>query len=336
MNRPVAVLDACVLVPIRLATTLLWLAEAGLFEPLWSDAILEEVQRNLPRVSVTPEQARRRVAMMRAAFDPEALVDGFEHLVDDMTCHPKDRHVLAAAVAAGADTIVTFNLRDFPEEATGVHDVQAVHPDRFLCQMLAADADTVVDVLRRETAALSRPPEKVTEFLATLTTTVPTFANLAADAAADLPEAISPVPALVQAEPSEALAALGQPGDLTNPVQVASAWWASLSSEDLDTVRALTVHPGAWDYEWTTTHLAGRSLASKVLRAVDAPDRIAFMRFVPMVTTASRVFQPFVTGVTFLTLVEMHDGTWRVWGLGPATPSASDITGGRRSGDGRP
>lgn len=39
----VAVLDACALVPIRLATTLLWLAEAGIFEMLWSDRILDEV-----------------------------------------------------------------------------------------------------------------------------------------------------------------------------------------------------------------------------------------------------------------------------------------------------
>jgi hypothetical protein len=49
VNGPVAVLDACVLIAIRLATALLWLAEAGLFQPLWSEPILDEVQRNLPR-----------------------------------------------------------------------------------------------------------------------------------------------------------------------------------------------------------------------------------------------------------------------------------------------
>lgn len=38
-----ALLDACTLIPIRLTSTLLWLAEAGLFEVLWSDAILDEV-----------------------------------------------------------------------------------------------------------------------------------------------------------------------------------------------------------------------------------------------------------------------------------------------------
>ena len=34
-----------------------------------------------------------------------------------MTNHPKDRHVLATAVRTGAQTIVTFNLKDFPEAA---------------------------------------------------------------------------------------------------------------------------------------------------------------------------------------------------------------------------
>lgn len=77
------------LVPIRLATTLLWLAETGLFQPLWSEPILDEVQRNLPKVGVTPERASRRVGMMREAFGVEALIDGFEHLIEQMTCDPQ-------------------------------------------------------------------------------------------------------------------------------------------------------------------------------------------------------------------------------------------------------
>jgi hypothetical protein len=67
-------LDACALVPIRLTNVLLWLAEAGLFEPLWSDAILDEVQRNLPKLGISAEKAARRVATMRTAFGAAALV----------------------------------------------------------------------------------------------------------------------------------------------------------------------------------------------------------------------------------------------------------------------
>jgi predicted nucleic acid-binding protein len=113
-----ALLDACTLIPIRLTTVLLWLAEAGLFEVLWSDAILEEVERNLPKVGVSSEQAARRVSAMRRGFGAAALVDGFEHLIHDMTCDAKDRHVLAAAVRGGADRLVTFNWKDFPPDST--------------------------------------------------------------------------------------------------------------------------------------------------------------------------------------------------------------------------
>jgi hypothetical protein len=74
-----ALLDACVLIPIRLTATLLWLAEAGLFEALWSDAILDEVERNLPKIGISSEQAARRVGTMRSGFGAAALVDNFEH-----------------------------------------------------------------------------------------------------------------------------------------------------------------------------------------------------------------------------------------------------------------
>lgn len=85
MSGPVVVLDAWVLVPIRLAMTVLRLAESGLFQPLWSQPILVEVQRNLPKVAVTPERASRRVAMMRDAPGAEALIDSLDGLIEQMT-----------------------------------------------------------------------------------------------------------------------------------------------------------------------------------------------------------------------------------------------------------
>ena len=52
------------------------------------------------------------------------------------------------------------------------------------------------------------------------------------------------------------------------------------------------------------------------------------MRFVPEAAQSSRVFQPYTTAMTFVTLVKLDDGTWRVWGLGPALLSAQEILGG--------
>lgn len=120
---------------------------------------------------------------------------------------------------------------------------------------------------------------------------------------------------------------LGEPGDPANPARVAFAWWAGIRG-DLNLARDLTYHPPAWgDYQWAISHLAGRSLASKVIYAVDASDQIAFMRFVPEVAAASQVFEAYLTPMTFLTLLRVGNGTWRVWGLGPAILSARDIIG---------
>lgn len=115
MSAPAVLLDACTLVPIRLASCLLALAEAGLLAPLWSDEILDEVERNLPKLkAMTPQKAKQRIGAMRDAFDDEACVDGYEDLVPQLTCDEKDRHVLAAAIAGGAGILLTFNLKDFP------------------------------------------------------------------------------------------------------------------------------------------------------------------------------------------------------------------------------
>ena len=326
-RTPTALLDACVLVPIRLTMTLLALAEAGLFEPLWSGPILDEVERNLPKVGITPTAAEHRVTAMRSGFGAAAMVDDFEHLIDEMTCDTKDRHVLAAAVAGGAGTLVTFNLKDFPEASTAGHGIDVVHPDIFLTRLLIENTDEVLQALAATTARLRRPPTATRDFLASLTGVAPIFANLAADATSGERGPISPTPALVLADDDEAFAQFGSPGDFTNPAQVGLAFWHGLL-ENLEVARALTYAPDAWgDYGWAIDMLANKSLAAKVIDAIDAPGAIAFMRFVPEVARSSQVFAPFATSAVMLTLVRLDDGTWRAWGLGPGILSAREVFG---------
>jgi len=97
-----------VLCSIGLRDTLLSVAEAGLFPVLWTDEIIAETARNI--VEDTPDltaaHLEKTFAAMRRAF-PEAMVRGHEHLAESMTNHPKDRHVLAAAVAAQTGVVVT-------------------------------------------------------------------------------------------------------------------------------------------------------------------------------------------------------------------------------------
>lgn len=150
----IAVLDACVLVPGVLADTLLRCAEKELYRPVWSATILDEVRRNLPR-SVDSAAAERRIAAMRRHF-PEAMVSGHEHLIDQMDNHPKDRHVLAAAVAADAEIVVTANLRDFPSHALRRYAIEALHPDDFLCSLFDVAPDRVVELIAQQAEATGK------------------------------------------------------------------------------------------------------------------------------------------------------------------------------------
>jgi hypothetical protein len=102
-------LDACVLIPMPLADTLLRMAEAPrLYLPKWSQIIMDEVTHNLiEKWRVDPARARRREQEIRRHF-PEAWVESFEPLIVAMTNDPKDRHVLAAAVRSHCELIVTY------------------------------------------------------------------------------------------------------------------------------------------------------------------------------------------------------------------------------------
>jgi predicted nucleic acid-binding protein len=171
-----AFLDTCVLYPAYLCDTLLRLAEATAFRPLWSPDVLAELRRNLIELGIPPERVDRRISQMTRSF-PDALVTGYESLIDGMTNDPKDRHVLAAAVRANAEVLVTFNIGDFPEPALKPYDVSAIHPDEFLLDQLDLYPGVTVAVLRQQAASYRREPTTAAGVLVLLERTgVPRFA----------------------------------------------------------------------------------------------------------------------------------------------------------------
>ncbi|ROQ17237.1 MULTISPECIES: PIN domain-containing protein [unclassified Curtobacterium] len=171
-----AFFDACAIYGITLSDLLLRLADDGVFRPLWSEQVLDEVRRNAVAAGASPSRIDRRLSMMRTYF-PDALVTGHEDLAEGLTCDPKDRHVLAAAVRAGADVLVTFNLRDFPPASLAVLDVETVHPDDFLLDQLDLFPGVVTRVLRELAEDYVDPPQSVEDILDTLRRAgVPRFA----------------------------------------------------------------------------------------------------------------------------------------------------------------
>ena len=67
-----------------------------------------------------------------------------------MPNHPKDRHVLAAAVAIGATVVITTNIRDFVVYDAGEFQVAPQTPDDFLTSLLdRTTVDAATGALRQ-------------------------------------------------------------------------------------------------------------------------------------------------------------------------------------------
>jgi PIN domain len=157
MPRYAAVLDACVLVPVVLADTLLRVAEKGLYRPLWSERILTEAREAIEEIHPGID-VHKRFADMDAVFD-DALVTGWEGLEAGIALPDQDdRHVVAAAIRGGAQAIVTANVDDFPVSTLGQFGLEAVHPDAFLLDQLDLSPPTVLQVIREQAAATRQPP----------------------------------------------------------------------------------------------------------------------------------------------------------------------------------
>lgn len=172
------ILDACVLYPASLRDILLESAVVRLYRPLWTEDILEELRRTLLTTNrATLETAQKLVEDMKHAF-PAALVTAHTPLIAAMTNHPDDRHVLAAAVVAGAQVIVTSNLKDFPETALAPYQVEAQHPDVFLTHLYDLEPAGVETALERHIQKLHKPPKTREEVLRTLAQHVPGFVTL--------------------------------------------------------------------------------------------------------------------------------------------------------------
>jgi len=91
---------------------------------------------------------------------------------------PDDHHVLAVAVASGAQATVTFNLRDFPADALDPYGIEAYSPDQFLCSLFGHSPETMNRIIEEQAAALTAPPMSVDDVLTRLQAQVPDFVRL--------------------------------------------------------------------------------------------------------------------------------------------------------------
>jgi predicted nucleic acid-binding protein len=166
----VVLYDANVLYPSTLRDLLIRVAEAGLVQAKWTDQILDEVFHSLTanRPDLDPQKlARTRDLMNRAVRD--CLVTGYEPLIEAVDLpDPDDRHVLAAAIKARAQVIVTRNLKDFPSAVLQEWDMQAKSADDFILDQIDLSREAVYSAVQRIADSRANPPATISDVLAML------------------------------------------------------------------------------------------------------------------------------------------------------------------------
>jgi len=162
----IVVLDANLLYPFQLRNLLVQFGVDGVIAPRWTARIHEEWIRKLVAAGRVPLDRLRRTRDLMERALPDAEVRDWEQHMDGLALpDPDDRHVLAAALAAGAGTILTMNLRDFPAPALAERSVKAVHPDRFLCELHDVDPELVRASAEAAYANLSRSTPSFVDYL---------------------------------------------------------------------------------------------------------------------------------------------------------------------------
>ena len=170
-NRYTALLDANVLYSVAISDALMEVAITGVYAAKWSKQIDDEWVRNLAQNKLRPQADfhTRRDLMHDACPDWEVPEDAWR-LIEPSLKLPdaNDRHVLAAAIAGHADSIVTINIKDFPISVLGPLGITVLHPDEFLLQQLELEPLVVLPAFKVMRARLKTPtytPEKFVDAL---------------------------------------------------------------------------------------------------------------------------------------------------------------------------
>lgn len=163
-----AYLDTNVLFPMTLMDLFLAMAEDFHHDILWTDFLLDEWERVIVRERRrTPKQAAAITDSVRVAFSSGRIAPGeYESLVETVPGpDPDDRIHGAAALAGGATSLVTANLRHFDADFFAEQGIVVETPESYLLRRLGTDPDALVQTVRRLLRLKRRPPWSRDEYV---------------------------------------------------------------------------------------------------------------------------------------------------------------------------
>lgn len=172
MSVSVTLADANILISRTLRDYFVYAAKLGAVDLRWSETILDETTRNLiKRFGFPPEQAGILVERLNL-YLPQAAVEtktSDEARVAKVEMDAKDRHVLAAALSAKADLLLTQNVRHFPRDWMSERGIELVDAGTLLMRLAAEYPDELREAHRRGVESRPQTEEQVFTILAEIT-----------------------------------------------------------------------------------------------------------------------------------------------------------------------
>src|SRR5262249_37741406 len=132
--------------------------EPAMYRPLWNQHILTEMAKAMEKkLNRTAQEVRYKQQEMNKAF-PEAMVTVPKTLVRALDGIPDegDRPVLATAIPAHANVIVTQNTKQFPKDYIDEYGILCHTADDFLIHQYHLCDQLVLDKLDDQAAGISR------------------------------------------------------------------------------------------------------------------------------------------------------------------------------------
>lgn len=175
-QRPAFVLDACIMMSGLLRPLLLNLAKTGLFDPLWTDKIGQEWQRNAARLwPIDPELLKSEWQSMQEQFPAANMGDVTPFETALKHTDRKDKHVAATGIAAvetahvGPISVLTWNIKDFSRSELRRQQLGLIDPDRLFSQWWPIHRQILSEALHLTVADLvssgRRQPEPMLDML---------------------------------------------------------------------------------------------------------------------------------------------------------------------------
>ena len=144
MTVSVVLADANILFSRTLRDYVIYSADEGAIELHWSQQILTEMSRNLrAKLGLSHEDTSRLEQLMNDYIEYALLEVDPGHLaaVEAVEMDPKDRHVLAAAISADADILLTDNTKDFPAKWMAERGIELLTSGQLLIRLADAFPD---------------------------------------------------------------------------------------------------------------------------------------------------------------------------------------------------